>query len=691
MLAACGGGGGSSPATPPAAPATTLSLSGGGDGAVAGGAAVALTATPSDGSTVSWALGAGSPGKLSASSGASVNYLPPADGVGADTQVTITATANGVSKSITLTLRPAQARLAFLAGDFGAIGRIDGTGEQARLGLIQAGALDASGNLYLTEDRPVIRKITPGGVVTTPAAMAAASGYVDGAAGTARIGRAVCPAAVGTALYFVDDEARGNGDSHELPIRKLDSDGGISTVAKITVSNFDYLCLASDGDKLYAYQSQRISTVTTAGAVATLAGTVDGGAAVDGKGAAARFNGIVHLTSDGHGALYVNDANAVIRKVGADGVTSTLAGAYPAQPNGGAVPQVDGAGAAARFSQLRELVYSDDKLIAYDTYQTGPVVETRLRSITTAGVVSSSAPVQQIAGTLLAGPGKLIYALRHGQVDILNADGGSSVFAGKALANTYIDVDGAGGAARFSGGLSGMGVDGAGNLYVGDYSPGSLHTSPTGLSLRKVTPAGVVSTIQHSAQVRAVTGLLADAAGNVYVSTWDPNRVYAGFPQGGMLYKIAPDGATTALAGDLSIGGVLDGAGAAARFNKPSLIGRDEAGNLFVNDQEENGVVRIRQISPAGLVTTVAAPPAGLGQVRDAGGNVYSIDAAEGLVRRTTPAGVSSIVVGTPGENFNYPGALPGHISRVVALVQTGPYTLAAAAGGAILTIYLPH
>jgi sugar lactone lactonase YvrE len=66
--------------------------------------------------------------------------------------------------------------------------------------------------------------------------------------------------------------------------------------------------------------------------------------------------------------------------------------------------------------------------------------------------------------------------------------------------------------------------------------------------------------------------------------------------------KISPDGVVTTLAGD-GTAGFTDGAGTAARFNSPTGLALDAAGNLFVADSLNHA---IRKIDPQGTVTTVA-------------------------------------------------------------------------------------
>ncbi|SHN27799.1 hypothetical protein SAMN05192549_106443 [Duganella sacchari] len=694
MLTACGGGGSSTPAapapTPTPAPATTLTLGGSSEQSVTGSTPLTLTATPSDSSTVSWTLGAGNPGALSASSGTSINYLPPAGGVSADTKVTVTATANGASKSFTLTLHPADTpRLSLLAGDDGGYGHLDGTGTEARLEYAVQISTDAGGNLYLADDLPSLRKITPDGVVTT--VLSTARAYVDGPKGTASLGQPISPVAgPDGSIYFIDIYGLNNIPGSDVPIRKLALDGSISTIAKVRAGMTPVLTLAADNNTLYVYQLERVDTVSFSGQVAVLSGTVTGGAyprpAVDGNRTATRFSGIQAVAPDGKGNLYVNDGGQVVRKIAADGSTSTVAGTF------GAVSvtrgPADGAGKAASFSQLYNLALtSDGNLVGYDTYATPQKMEYRLRTITPAGVVSSVMTAGD--GSVLTGPNNALYVLQNAQIQKLKADGSTVPFVGKMRDAGIGDVDGTGAAARFNYAFNTMGADAAGNLYVADDPSPIDGPLATGLRLRKVTPAGVVSTIAHTADIGYLTGLVVDAAGNTYVSssqTISPTATQVG----SRIFKIAPDGSTTVLAGALPSTDWKDGAGAAAHFFGLSLLGIDADGNLYGYEAYDNKV-RYTKITPAGAVTSIILPPATLNVIADASGNTYRIDAAQGVVIRTTPALDTSIIAGTPGKSFTRSGALPGYLDHPSHLVKTGPYSFALFSGGAIMRLTVPH
>jgi sugar lactone lactonase YvrE len=502
------------------------------------------------------------------------------------------------------------------AGTAGQFGSVDGSGAAARFNFPWRLALDGTGNLYVADRlNHTIRKITPAGAVST---LAGSPGHIGSADGTGAAARFSRPS--GLAL-----DPAGNlyvADTFNYAIRKITPAGVVSTLAgKAGVlgsadgtgvnARFNALeGLAIDGaNNLYAAdpQNQTVRRITLAAVVTTLAGSAGSAGSDDGSGAAARFKYPSGIAATAAGSVYVTEeGNHTVRAITPAGVVSTVAGS--AFVTGSA----DGVGAAARFwSPLGATIDAAGTVYVADSNNR------TIRAITPAGVT-----------TTLAGA------------------------AGTAPANT----DGIGSAARFFF-PKGLAVDSTGNVYVSDYQ---AHV------IRKITPAGVVSTLAGTAGLGGSAdgpgttakflnpmGLAVDAAGNVYVA--DSGNA--------TIRMITPAGMVSTLAGTAGVTGSADGSGAAAQFRDPRGVAADAAGNVYVADTANQ---TIRLVTPGGLVTTLAGSATVTGSVDGSGsaarflnpeaiavdpaGILYLADTYNHTLRRVTAAGVVSTFVGKAGE-----------------------------------------
>lgn len=305
----------------------------------------------------------------------------------------------------------------------------------------------------------------------------------------------------------------------------------IGTAAKfwnprgITVDAQGYVYVAD------AVGSHRIRKISPSGVVTTIAGNGTQGF-TNGNSAVATFASPSAVAVDGQGNVYVGDQiNNCIRKISTAGVVSIYAGT-------GVAGAVDGSAATAQFNAPQGVVFDNQGNLYVADGQNHAI-----RKISPSGAVST-----------LAGTGKQGYA------------------------------DGNGNVAQFNGPL-GVTVDDQLNVYVADLGNDRI---------RKITAAGVVSTlaggtygffdgIGSAAQFKHPYGVVVDNQRNVYVADMFNNRIR----------KVTPAGVVSTVAG-FDAQGFTDGDVSVATFFSPIGITIDTQGNLYEGD---GGNYRIRKIT----------------------------------------------------------------------------------------------
>jgi sugar lactone lactonase YvrE len=507
-------------------------------------------------------------------------------------------------------------------------------------------AIDHHGNLLVSDSRSdAVRMISPSGTVTTIAG-SGEPGFIDG---LGKLAKFSSPAGIVIApegsIYVADEENNA--------IRK------VSPIGEVTI-------FAGNGKKGNA----------------------------DGMGSEATFNYPIDLALDSAGNVFVLDQrNRLIRKISPAGIVTKFASTSPSE------------------YEFAYGITSDKNDNIYVSYNSGIVrkVSTTGEFMAIAGPGQSGLVDGPVGVSRLAQPSGLatdrsgnVYVADFGNRVIRKVfpDGQTVIFAGSGKMG---HDDGIASEATFSSPTA-LTVDSKGNVYVSD-----------DVVVRKVTPEGAVTTVAGQAKFgplghndtvdgpalearfSGLGGLAVDKSDNVYVADSSEARIR----------KISTDGFVTPVAGGKRFSlfgpfGYDDGDANSATFHSPQGIAVDASGNIYVADTSNNA---IRKISPEGNVSTLAGGKAAYAAIREKGpiegrdsggfsdgqgsdaqfrgpialvvdmqGNLFVADAGNRAIRRVSPGGYVSTVVGTTLGVETVLGELPTAIARPsgVALLPDG-------------------
>ena len=281
-------------------------------------------------------------------------------------------------------------------------GSVDATGSAARLNFPQGAAIDAAGNIYVSDtNNHVIRKVASGtGAVTTLAGSSGTAGTADGTGTGAQFNLPESGVVVGNFLYVADV---GNHT-----IRKVNVTTGVVTTfagqagtsgsadGTGTGATFSSAhAIASDGTSLFVADKDNHTIrkiVLSTAVVSTFAGSAGSNGFTNATATAARFDLPLGITATST-TVYVSEGNNhAIRAITiSSGAVTTLAGA-------GTSGSTDATGASAKFNFPHGITTDGDNVYVADRDNhvirkvviSSGVVTTIAGSAPTSGFVNSS-------------------------------------------------------------------------------------------------------------------------------------------------------------------------------------------------------------------------------------------------------------------------------------------------------------
>jgi uncharacterized protein (TIGR03437 family) len=544
--------------------------------------------------------------------------------------------------------------------------------------------LDGAGNIYIADagdDR--VRMIAPTGIIST-------------VAGTGVAGPLTNP-------YGVAADSSGNlyvADLGNNRIQKIAPNGTVTTVLAQLASPRNVLVDKAGNIYFSEFAGHRVRKIGPDGTVTLVAGTGTAGSNGDGAAAnLAQLNYPAGLALDTAGNLYIADSgNNRIRKI-SGGTISTLLG----------TGSPSGASTGSLSTPTSVAIDAAGNLYVADSGNQ------RIRKLTPSGTISTI-PVAardlalDASGNLLVASQTRVYRLLVSGAVTTIAGNGAYFFAGDGGPATQARLNAP----------SGVALDAAGNLWIADTGNARIRLVSSG---QINTVAGGSGQLGSPVQIgfdRSAVLFIADAAGFRIRELFTPqfalfNVAGTGAPgdggdgvsalssaingpsgvapgPGGVTYfsdtannrvRQAAGGGVSTVAGNGYPGFNGDGSGPAVQLNAPTGLFLDQAGNLYIADTGNN---RIRELSPAGIVTTIAGPAqlnAPRGVAVDGAGNVWIADTGNHRVLAMSPGGSLTVVanqlqapVGLAIDNSSGAVYVADAGSNLVVVLTPAPTTL---------------
>ncbi|MBL8209740.1 MAG: hypothetical protein JNK87_03460 [Bryobacterales bacterium] len=501
-------------------------------------------------------------------------------------------------------------------------------------------------------------------------------------------------------IYSVAADARGNlylADSSNHMVFRRTPDGVLEIVAgngiqglsgddgpaRRAALNAPFAVAVDTNGNVYIsdYGNHRIRRVTADGVISTFAGA-------DGQ-----LQNPTSIATDTAGNVYFSDwGNNRIRVINAaDGRMRTIAGNGTRGFSGDGGPATEAsidAGAGLIVDARGRVIFSEtQRLRVIDNGTIRTIAGDGRGNGITSGAIATETSLEFATGLAFDGSGNLLFA---DQARIWRlADNRITPFAGNG--EYEVSGDGLGAALASFHSPYGLARDGQGNLFLSDERCACVRVIDTQNIVRRIAGNGQFGIVPDGTPglrtfVHLPRGMAFDSRGNLLVANTELS----------MLSSFAPDGQHRRLAGG-SAGCCDEGIPAVrAPLDYPAGVAVDRAGNIYVS---ETGSDLIRIIDTSGVISVFAGRPFNRGfggdngprrqaifrdphgLAFDAQGRLYIADRSNRRVRRIDTSGIVTTVAGNGAPGFtgdNGPATQAAMLSPVaVAFLPNGTLLIA--------------
>lgn len=495
----------------------------------------------------------------------------------------------------------------------------NGLAAKAQLHQPEGVAVDGAGNLYIADlGNARVRKVSPSGVISTIAGTSSSGTAGDGGPATSAQLQIPWTVAVDpTGNVYISDANR---------VRKVVPGGAITTVAGILTAGFSgdggvatkaqldqpFGVAADASGNLFIADtgSNRVRKVASGGTITTIAGDGTHNFSGDGGPAASAqiYNPQAVALGPG-GSIYIADY-ARVRRVSSNGIITTVAGNGTPGYFGDGGPAI-----SAQLGQTEGLALDVSTGAASGTLYLADSANHRIRSVAPSGSIVTFAGVGTAGYSGDGGPANAaqLRAPEGVAVDaggnVYIADTGNGCIRKISSNGTITTVAGNGtqgfsgdGGAATSAQLSyprGVIADGSGNLYIADFGNGRVRKVSANGTINTVAGSGVSDASGDGGPAVAAglspQGVAVDSSGNLYIADFN-NLVWKVSPSGGIL-RIAGTG-TPGYSGD-------GGSAVKAQVTDVRNVAVDATGNVYIADTSNYA---IRQLTPVAALLTIATP-----------------------------------------------------------------------------------